>query len=162
MGQVYILKLSRGKWYVGYTDRAIKRVLQHAEKKGAKWTKKYRPVEPIPYSMSEPIYSKEDEDRITLSLMSEHGIRNVRGGKWCMVEMKPHTVREIEVLLGKKAKPEPKPKTKAKPKPKTKPKTKAKPKTKKKQWTNSSYKKDRYGQLVPKTADDYRKERENR
>ena len=61
MGQVYILKLEAGMWYVGYTERAIKRILQHAEKKGAKWTKKHRPVEPIPYSMSEPIYSKEDE-----------------------------------------------------------------------------------------------------
>ena len=50
MGQVYILKLEGGMWYVGYTERAIKRILQHADKKGAKWTKKHRPVEPIPYS----------------------------------------------------------------------------------------------------------------
>ena len=103
MGQVYILKLEGGMWYVGYTERAIKRILQHAEKKGAKWTKKHRPVEPIPYSMSEPIYSKEDEDRITLSMMSEHGIQNVRGGKWCMVDMKPRTVRQIQKLLPKKS-----------------------------------------------------------
>ena len=103
MGQVYILKLEGGMWYVGYTERAIKRILQHAEKKGAKWTKKHRPVEPIPYSMSEPIYSKEDEDRITLSMMSEHGIQNVRGGKWCMVDMKPRTVRQIQKLLPKES-----------------------------------------------------------
>ena len=101
MGQVYILKLEKGKWYVGYTERAIKRILQHANKKGAKWTKKYPPVEPVPYSMSEPIYSKEDEDRITLSLMAEHGIKNVRGGKWCMVVMRAPTVREINKLLSK-------------------------------------------------------------
>ena len=101
MGQVYILKLEKGKWYVGYTERAIKRIEQHARKKGAKWTKKYAPVEPIPYSMSEPIYSKDDEDRITLSLMAEHGIRNVRGGQWCMVVMRAPTVRKIEKLLPK-------------------------------------------------------------
>lgn len=103
MGQVYILKLEDGKWYVGYTERAIKRILQHAEKKGAKWTKKHRPIEPIPYSMSEPIYSLEDEDRITLSLMAEHGIQNVRGGKWCMVDMKPKTVTQITKILPKRA-----------------------------------------------------------
>ena len=101
MGQVYILKLEGGKWYVGYTERAIKRILQHAEKKGAKWTKKHKPIEPIPYQMSPPIYSLEDEDRITLSLMSEHGIQNVRGGKWCMVDMKPRTVQQIQKLLPK-------------------------------------------------------------
>ena len=62
-----------------------------------------------------------------------------------------------------KPKEEEKPKAPKAPKaPKPKPKPKAKPKTKKKQWTHSSYKKDRYGQLVPKTADDYRKERESR
>ncbi|MGB1568186.1 MAG: GIY-YIG nuclease family protein, partial [Candidatus Poseidoniaceae archaeon] len=101
MGQVYILKLEHGKWYVGYTERAIKRVLQHAEKKGAKWTKKYKPVEPIPYSMSEPIYSTKDEDRITLSLMAEHGITNVRGGRWCMVNMRQRTVNELRGLVPK-------------------------------------------------------------
>ena len=44
VGQVYILKLEKNKWYVGYTERAIKRVLQHAEKKGAKWTKKSKRI----------------------------------------------------------------------------------------------------------------------
>lgn len=101
MGQVYILKLEKGKWYVGYTERAIKRILQHANKKGAKWTKKYPPIEPIPYSMSAPIFDKEDEDRITLSLMTEHGIQNVRGGRWCMVTMGARTIRGIEKLLPK-------------------------------------------------------------
>ena len=70
MGQLYILKLRGRKWYVGYTDRAITRILQHAEKKGAKWTKKHPPVNPIPYWMSEPGYSKEDENRKTLALPS--------------------------------------------------------------------------------------------
>jgi ribosomal protein L37E len=101
VGQVYILKLEGNKWYVGYTERAIKRVLQHAEKKGAKWTKKYKPIEPIPYSMSEPIYSTKDEDRITLSLMAEHGIINVRGGRWCMVNMSQRTVKELRGLVPK-------------------------------------------------------------
>ena len=101
MGQLYVLKLRGGKWYVGYTDRAIKRILQHAEKKGAKWTKKHSPVEPIPYWMSEPGYDKEDENRKTLELMRKHGIWNVRGGDWCMVKMRKKTYRELEALIGK-------------------------------------------------------------
>ena len=124
------------------------RILEHIEKKGAKWTKAHPPLKKgYLHNFTTPGKTRADEDKYTLNLMAKHGIQNVRGGKWCMVEMKPHTVREIEALIGKKVKP----------KPKTKPKTKAK-----KKWIHSSYKKDRYGQLVPKTADDYRRERENR
>ena len=124
------------------------RILEHIEKKGAKWTKAHPPLKKgYLHNFTTPGKTRDDEDKYTLNLLAKHGIQNVRGGKWCMVEMKPHTVREIEVLIGNKVKP----------KPKTKPKTKAK-----KKWSHSSYKKDRYGQLVPKTADDYRRERENR
>ena len=130
------------------------RILEHIEKKGAKWTKAHPPLKKgYLHNFTTPGKTRADEDKYTLSLIEKHGIQNVRGGKWCMVEMKPHTVREIEALIGKKVKPKPE----TKPKPKTKPKTKAK-----KKWSHSSYKKDRYGQLVPKTADDYRRERENR
>ena len=104
MGQVYILRLSGKKWYVGYTDRSITRVLEHAQKKGAKWTKKYPPLKNYLYEMSSPDHTLEDEDRITLSLMAKHGIRNVRGGSWCMVKMYPRTVKELEGLI-KKSKP---------------------------------------------------------
>jgi len=104
MGQVYILRLSGKKWYVGYTDRSITRVLEHAQKKGAKWTKKYPPLKNYLYEMSSPDHTLEDEDRITLSLMAKHGIRNVRGGSWCMVKMYPKTVKELEGLI-KKSKP---------------------------------------------------------
>ena len=37
MGQLYVLKLRGGRWYVGYTDKAIKRIVQHAEKKVTIW-----------------------------------------------------------------------------------------------------------------------------
>ena len=104
MGQVYILRLRGKKWYVGYTDRSITRVLEHAQKKGAKWTKKYPPLKNYLYEMSSPDHTLEDEDRITLSLMAKHGIRNVRGGSWCMVKMYPSTVKELEGLI-KKSKP---------------------------------------------------------
>ena len=101
MGQLYILKLRGGRWYVGYTDKAINRILQHAEKKGAKWTKKHPPVNPIPYWMSEPGYTKEDENRKTLELMGKYGIEKVRGGDWCMVSMRQKTISDLERKIGK-------------------------------------------------------------
>ncbi len=33
--------------------------------------------------------------------MAQHGIHNVRGGKWCMVDMKPYTIKELEGRIGK-------------------------------------------------------------
>jgi hypothetical protein len=104
MGQVYILRLRGKKWYVGYTDRSITRVLEHAQKKGAKWTKKHPPLKNYLYEMSSPDHTLEDEDRITLSLMAEHGIENVRGGSWCMVKMYHRTVKELEGHI-KKSRP---------------------------------------------------------
>jgi len=123
MGQLYVLKLRGGKWYVGYTDRgSMDRILEHIENKGAKWTKKYPPLKKgYLHNFSTPGKTREDEDKRTLSMMKKYGIRNVRGGRWCMVEMKPYTVREIEGLIGKK-----KPATRAKPRRRPKPKPKVK------------------------------------
>jgi len=107
MGQVYVLKLRGGKWYVGYTERGITRVLEHLENKGkfkaAKWTQKHRPVswQKAVANLTTDDHTEADEDRITLALMAEHEIHNVRGGKWCMVNMKPHTVKELEGRIGK-------------------------------------------------------------
>ena len=107
MGQVYVLKLRGGRWYVGYTERGITRVLEHLENKGkfkaAKWTQKYRPVSwsKAVAEITSDDHTEADEDRITLSLMAQHGIHNVRGGKWCMVDMKPHTIKELEGRIGK-------------------------------------------------------------
>ncbi len=78
--------------------------------------------------MSEPGYSKEDENRKTLELMGKYGIENVRGGDWCMVNMRQKTYRELEVKIGKPKSGKNwkyRPKTKSKPKPKSKPKSKS-------------------------------------
>ena len=109
LGQCYILKLREGKWYVGYTERGIERILDHMDEKGAKWTKKYRPEKPIPWELFSPGKTKatkknkpnSDEDKFTLELMKKHGIENVRGGSWCMVNMRKKTFRELNDLIGK-------------------------------------------------------------
>ena len=79
------------------------------DEKGAKWTKKHSPVDPIPWERTSPGKTKawaknkpnSDEDKLTLKLMKKHGIQNVRGGSWCMVKMRKKTYRELEALIGK-------------------------------------------------------------
>ena len=110
MGQLYVLKLQSDKWYVGYTDRGIVRVLEHLQNAGkfkaAKWTQKYRPInwEDAVVEVTGGNKTLEDEDNKTLELMAIHGVENVRGGKWCKVNM---TKREIEKLrkMSRKIKP---------------------------------------------------------
>ena len=111
MGQLYVLKLRGGKWYVGYTDRSsMDRITEHIEKKGAKWTKAHPPLKKgYLHNFTTPGKTREDEDKRTLYLMKQHGIENVRGGSWCMVKMRKKTVRELEALISK-----PKPKSSAK------------------------------------------------
>ena len=103
MGQLYILRLRGKKWYVGYTDRgSVDRILEHIDKKGAKWTKKHPPLKKgYLHWISEPGYTKKDEDKKTLELMKEHGINNVRGGSWCMVNLYPAVYEELESLVYK-------------------------------------------------------------
>ena len=109
LGQCYVLKLQKGKWYVGYTEKGIDRIQAHIEKKGAAWTKKYPPVKPIPYTHTLPGKNKatsrnkpnSDEDKLTLEWMNEYGIKNVRGGSWYRVKMSKKVEGDIRDLLKK-------------------------------------------------------------
>ena len=109
-GQCYVLKLKGGKWYVGYTTRGVERIIEHLDSDGAKWTKKYPPVKPIPYMQTEPGKTKatpknkpnSDEDRLTIEWMEKRGIENVRGGSWTMAKkMRQKTIKELEGLIVK-------------------------------------------------------------
>lgn len=81
---VYILQLEHNKYYVGWTQRVNgDRFEEHFNGEGSEWTKKYKPIQVIKWING----TKQDEDRITLELMKDLGWYNVRGGKWCKVEM---------------------------------------------------------------------------
>ena len=143
MGHVYILKLRNKKWYVGYTERSsIDRILEHIDEKGAKWTKRHPPLKKgYLHSFSKPGRTKRDEDKETLALMKKHGIANVRGGRWCMVNMPKGVYAELASKIGK----EPLPRVKSKRIVEKKDTT----------YLNPSYKKDKYGRIVEKTKADY-------
>ena len=143
MGHVYILKLRNKKWYVGYTERSsIDRILEHIDEKGAKWTKRHPPLKKgYLHSFSKPGRTKRDEDKETLALMKKHGIANVRGGRWCMVNMPKGVYAELSSKIGEK--------------PPQKAKSKRTAKKKDNTDLNSLFKKDKYGRIVRKTKADY-------
>lgn len=81
---IYILLLEKNKYYIGYTARRDgERFQEHFEGGGAKWTQKYKPVIVLEWREG----TEQDENDVTLELMEKHGWTNVRGGKWCQVEM---------------------------------------------------------------------------
>ena len=102
MVAIYVLKLKRGKYYVGMTRRNIDRVLDHIDGKGAAWTKKYPPSETKPILSFQENLRESDENRITLETMAKYGVRNVRGGDWCRVRLPIEELRALEKKIGKK------------------------------------------------------------
>jgi hypothetical protein len=81
---IYVLFLEHNKWYIGFTDRDVEtRVAEHFEGKGSVWTYKYKPLQLIETLEGTP----DDEDKLTLKYMNMYGWQNVRGGKWCQINL---------------------------------------------------------------------------
>ncbi len=102
MVAIYVLKCEDGKYYVGKTEDPETRFKAHFGKAGgSKWTKKHQP-EKILYF--EDDLKDIDENRITFEKMKQYGVRNVRGGDYCTVNMSERSIRKLEVKLGLKKK----------------------------------------------------------
>jgi hypothetical protein len=81
---IYVLLLEKNKIYVGYSARPIgERFLEHFHHCGSKWTQLYRPLQVLQVQEG----GEEEENELTLEMMETFGWWNVRGGKWCQVEM---------------------------------------------------------------------------
>ena len=107
---VYLLKLEKGKWFIGmeypacsykdshgdlYTiDTDDIRWLKH-KFSGNKWTRKYKPlkVQKIFYYCDET-----DEYRITRHYMKIHGIDNVRGSYFKSLKLSDSTINELSKM----------------------------------------------------------------
>jgi cellular nucleic acid-binding protein len=81
---IYILKLSSNKWYVGKSTDPIKRYRDHVNGCGSAWTTLHKPI-----YIEEIVESNSpfDEDKITKEYMSKYGIDNVRGGSYVQTEL---------------------------------------------------------------------------
>jgi hypothetical protein len=92
MVYIYVLKLEKGKYYVGKTTNPQFRLEQHFNVKGSSWTKKYKPI-----NIEEiiPNCDDYDEDKITQKYMDLKGIDNVRGGSFTKIKLDSETIKFI-------------------------------------------------------------------
>jgi predicted GIY-YIG superfamily endonuclease len=104
MVNIYILELEGGKYYVGKTNNTFKRFNQHTNHGGAKWTKKHPPVDLYDFHRG---MKDADENRITIQMMREFGVKNVRGGSWTKVDMTDQEIGKLErkITQGKRRNP---------------------------------------------------------
>lgn len=81
---IYVIKLDKGKYYIGKTSNPQFRLQSHFDSNGSSWTKKYKPLKVIEIKPTSDDY---DEDKITMQYMDKYGINNVRGGLFVSVKL---------------------------------------------------------------------------
>ena len=86
MVYIYVLKLGKGKYYVGKTNQPNFRIKSHFNSKGSEWTKTYWP---IAIEKLIPNCDNYDEDKWTKIYMDIYGIDNVRGGSFTKLRSSP-------------------------------------------------------------------------
>jgi hypothetical protein len=101
----YVLFLEQNKWYIGFTELDSKksdirrdieiRMTEHSEGNGTPWTKKYKPIQLMRLHTGTTL----DADKLTLQYMLIYGWWNVRGGKWCLIDMFEPPIELLPNLL---------------------------------------------------------------
>jgi len=76
---IYILKLTNNKYYIGYTNDIAKRINEHFEGNGSSFTKKYKPIQIIKIIKEIQV---NNVDQYIFKYMKKFGIDNVRGGSF--------------------------------------------------------------------------------
>jgi len=94
MEQIYVLKLESNKWYIGKTTDIKNRYFQHTSGNGSAWTKKYKPIQI--YEVKQQV-SEHDENNITKDYMKKYGVKNVRGGVYCQVNLPFYQIKILEL-----------------------------------------------------------------
>ncbi|MFC6954308.1 GIY-YIG nuclease family protein [Halorubellus litoreus] len=78
---VYILALADDTYYVGATNQLARRLRQHRDGHGAKWTQRHEVVELAAFNANLSRWQAVEKET-TLRMMAAYGWRNVRGGPW--------------------------------------------------------------------------------
>ncbi len=93
---IYILKLTGGRYYVGKSKDVSNRFIEHKKGSGSAWTKKYTPVG------IEKVYenvSPFEEDRYVKEYMSKYGMDKVRGGAYVLEHLPEYQVEALKSEL---------------------------------------------------------------
>jgi len=93
---IYILRLEKGKYYVGKTYDVDKRYREHKTGVGSVWTRTYPPL-----GIDQVIRdaSPFDEDKYVKKYMSIYGLDAVRGGSYSQMVLGSEQKRAIESEL---------------------------------------------------------------
>jgi predicted GIY-YIG superfamily endonuclease len=79
---IYKIECEGGKIYIGETKNLDKRMDQHFSGKGAKVTKKFKPIEGKELAVVPGYLAKKVEQEYTEKYIDKYGYNNVRGGKY--------------------------------------------------------------------------------
>ncbi len=76
---IYVIKCTNNKYYVGASKNVDQRYQQHLNGDGSKWTKLNKPIKLLEVKNNVSVFQ---EDLITIEYMFKYGIENVRGGSY--------------------------------------------------------------------------------
>jgi hypothetical protein len=93
---IYALRLIKGKYYIGKTNKLGFRLDIHFNYEGSIWTKIYKPIEVCEII---PNCDNFDEDKYTIKYMDRYGIKNVRGGSFVSVKLSSSQINFLEQMI---------------------------------------------------------------
>jgi predicted GIY-YIG superfamily endonuclease len=96
---IYTLQCAEGKYYVGKTraDRMYERFHEHVSGRGSAWTRMYSPRCILRFV---PCTDPLQEDFEVEKCMRDHGIDNVRGGRYVQVSLPADRLAELNHKFG--------------------------------------------------------------
>ena len=94
---VYVLELRDGCFYVGKTDDFERRIREHQEGQGSKWTKRHAFVKCCHHEEVPAAHSSGLETKTTASEMLDKGVNCVRGAGLC--HDRDYTLADLELLV---------------------------------------------------------------
>lgn len=79
---VYVLSLSGGRYYVGYTERLRRRIADHWAGNGSRWTRRNKPQAVLATFETDSEAGHALEEYVTFLLIRKHSFQQVRGAQW--------------------------------------------------------------------------------